>query len=84
VYTGCRRSFESCAKLIAAGLGITLASDLGQSFSPPHGVEIIRLDKPLQRTIVIVQLPHTAQRPTVGVVHEAFTRAAAQHGLPPP
>lgn len=70
--------------MVAAGLGITFASDLGQTFSPPSGVETIRLDKPLQRTIVIVQLPHTARRPTVGVAHEAFVLAAAHHGLAPP
>lgn len=70
--------------MVAAGLGITLASDLGQTFSPPRGVETIRLNKPLQRTIVLVQLPHTARRPTVGVVHDAFVHAAAHHGLTPP
>ncbi len=70
--------------MVAAGLGVTLASNLGRACSPPSEVETIRLHKPLQRTIVIVQLPHTAQRPTVGVVHEAFVRAAMDHGLNPP
>lgn len=67
--------------MVAAGLGVTLASDLGQSFEPPSGVETVRLAERLHRRIVLVQLPHTARRPTVGVVHEAFLHAATQYGL---
>ncbi|MDN6528348.1 MAG: LysR substrate-binding domain-containing protein [Brevibacterium sp.] len=70
--------------LVAAGLGVTFTSDLAKIFSPLHSVETIRLAKPLQNTIVIVQLPHTAKRPTVRAVHSAFHKAGESLGLRPP
>ena len=70
--------------LVAAGLGVTFTSDLSKTFSPANSVDTIRLAKPLKNTIVIVQLPHTAQRPTVRAVHEAFQQAGMSLGLGQP
>lgn len=70
--------------LVAAGLGVTFTSDLAKTFSPSHAVETIRLSTPLKNTLVIVQLPHTAKRPTTQIVHEAFLHAGDSLGLAPP
>lgn len=67
--------------LVAAGLGVTFTSDLAKTFNPSQSVDTIRLAKPLQNTIVIVQLPHTLKRPTVLAVHDAFHTAGKSLGL---
>jgi DNA-binding transcriptional LysR family regulator len=68
--------------MVAAGLGVTLVSDLGRVFCPP-GVVVVPLARPLSRTISIAHLPHTGERPTARAVLDAFARAAATQGLAP-
>ena len=69
--------------MVAAGLGVTLVSDLGRTFCPPEGVVVVPLARPLARTILIAHLPHTGERPTARVVLDAFARAAPAQGLGP-
>ena len=95
VRTACRRAgFEphvrhrvdssaTALAMVAAGLGVTLVSDLGRTFCPPTGVVVVPLDRPLSRTILLAHLPHTGERPTVRVVLDAFARAAPTQGLIP-
>ncbi|GLZ48409.1 LysR family transcriptional regulator [Actinomycetospora sp. NBRC 106375] len=95
VRTACRRagfdprvrhradSSATAAAMVAAGLGVTLVSDLGRIFCPPAGVDVVPLARPLSRTIVAVHLPHTGERPTARAVLEAFGHAAVTRGLAP-
>ena len=68
--------------MVATGLGVTLASDLGRAFCPP-GVEIVPFERPLLRTIVLAHLPHATERPSVRATVDAFARAATTQGLAP-
>ncbi len=95
VRTACRRagfdpqvrhrvdSSATALAMVAAGLGITLVSDLGRTFCPPGGVVVVPFGRPLSRTIVVAHLPHTGERPTARAVLDAFGRAAAAQGLLP-
>ena len=95
VRTACRRagfdpqvrhrvdSSATALAMVAAGLGVTLVSDLGRIFCPPTGVVVVPLARPLSRRILIAHLPHTGERPTARAVLDAFARAAAALGLAP-
>ncbi|MFC5138900.1 LysR family transcriptional regulator [Actinomycetospora rhizophila] len=95
VRTACRRAgfdplvrhhvdgLATALSMVAAGLGVTLASDLGRVFAPPDGVRIVPFEQPLRRTIVVAHLPHADDRPTVRAVIDALTRAATAQGLGP-
>ena len=95
VRTACRRegfephvrhrvdSSATALAMVAAGLGVTLVSDLGRAFCPSSGVVVVPLARPLTRTILIAHLPHTGERPTARAVLDAFSRAAASQGLVP-
>ncbi|GAA4856753.1 LysR family transcriptional regulator [Actinomycetospora corticicola] len=93
VRTACRRAgFEpevrhrvdglaTALAMVAAGLGVTLASDLGRAFLPASGIDVVPLRRPLLRTIVLAHLPHADDRPSVRATVEAFGRAAVDRGL---
>jgi DNA-binding transcriptional LysR family regulator len=93
VRTACRRAgFEprvrhrvdssaTALAMVAAGLGITLVSELGRIFCPPSGVVVVPLARPLSRRILVTHLPHTGERPSARAVLAAFARAAAAQGL---
>lgn len=95
VRTACRRAgfdpnvrhrvdgLATALAMVAAGLGVTLASDLGRVFCPPTGIRIVPFEQPLRRAIVVAHLPHADDRPTVRAVLDAFMRAAAVQGLGP-
>lgn len=95
VRTACRRAgFDPLVRhrvdssatglaMVAAGLGVTLVSDLGRIFCPSVGVVVVPLARPLSRRILIAHLPHTGERPTVRAVLDAFARAAVALGLAP-
>lgn len=51
--------------MVAAGLGITLMSDLGRAFLPDAGVDVLELTRPLQRQIVLAHADVSAHRPAV-------------------
>jgi DNA-binding transcriptional LysR family regulator len=69
--------------MVAAGLGVTLVSDLGRIFCPPSGVVVVPLERPLSRRILIAHLPHTGERPAARAALAAFSRAAVAHDLAP-
>lgn len=95
VRTACRRAgFEpqvrhrvdglaTALAMVANGLGVTLASDLGRVFCPPTGIAIVPFERPLVRTVVLAHLPHAVERPSVRATVDAFARAAATQGLAP-
>jgi len=62
--------------MVAAGLGITLISDLGRVFLPAN-VEVSPLTRPLKRQLLVAHHPEAAQRPAVKVVIASVKRAAA-------
>ena len=93
VRTACRRAgFEpqvrhrvdglaTALAMVANGLGVTLASDLGRVFCPPTGVDVVPFEHPLLRTVVLAHLPHAVERPSVRATVDAFARAATAQGL---
>jgi DNA-binding transcriptional LysR family regulator len=66
--------------MVAAGLGVTLVSDLGLSLCPP-GVDIVSLTEPVMRTVSIAYRTNAVRRPSLQVVIDAVRAAAAQKGL---
>jgi DNA-binding transcriptional LysR family regulator len=66
--------------MVAAGLGVTLVSDLGLSLCPP-GVDIVSLTEPVMRTVSIAYRMKAARRPSLELVIEAVRAAAAAKGL---
>jgi DNA-binding transcriptional LysR family regulator len=66
--------------MVAAGLGVTLVSDLGLSPCPP-GVDVIALTEPVMRTVSIAYRSGNARRPSLQLVIAAVRAAAAERGL---
>lgn len=66
--------------MVAAGLGVTLVSDLGLTLRPP-GIEVVALTDPLMRTISIAHRGADAQRRPLQLVIDAVRTAAAAQGL---
>jgi DNA-binding transcriptional LysR family regulator len=66
--------------MVAAGLGVTLVSDLGLSLCPP-GVDVVALTEPVMRTVSIAYRMKAARRPSLELVIEAVRAAAAEKGL---
>lgn len=66
--------------MVAAGLGVTLVSDLGLSLCPP-GVQIVALTEPVMRTVSIAYRTGNARRPWLQLVIDAVRAAAAEQGL---
>jgi DNA-binding transcriptional LysR family regulator len=62
--------------MVAAGLGITLISDLGRVFLPAN-VEVSPLTRPLKRQLLVAHHPAAAPRPAVKVVIASVRRSAA-------
>lgn len=66
--------------LVAAGLGVTLASDLGL-LSVPGGVDVIRLSESLTRTVSIAYRERDTRRRPLQAFVDAFTEGAGHVGL---
>jgi DNA-binding transcriptional LysR family regulator len=66
--------------MVAAGLGVTLVSDLALSLCPP-GVDIVSMTEPVMRTVSIAYRMKAARRPSLELVIEAVRAAAAEMGL---
>lgn len=62
--------------MVAAGLGITLVSDLGRVFLPAN-VEVVPLTRPLKRQLLVALHPDSARRPAVKIVLDSVKRTAA-------
>lgn len=67
--------------MVAAGLGLTLMSDLGRSFLPSQGVSTHRLRVPVRRQILMGYDEPSKARPAVTIFLESVLRAAAAAGL---
>ncbi|WP_328389466.1 LysR family transcriptional regulator [Nocardia sp. NBC_00416] len=66
--------------MVAAGLGVTLVSDLGLALRPP-GVDIVALGDILTRTVSLAYRTNTARRAALLLVVDAVRTAAAEKGL---
>ncbi|AXB43035.1 LysR family transcriptional regulator [Amycolatopsis albispora] len=66
--------------MVAAGLGVTLVSDLGLILRPP-GVDTVALASPLMRTVSIAYRTTALRRPSMQLVIHAVRGAAAELGL---
>ncbi|MBB5913006.1 DNA-binding transcriptional LysR family regulator [Nocardia transvalensis] len=66
--------------MVAAGLGVTLVSDLGLALRPP-GVDIVPLGDVLTRTVSLAYRTNTARRAALLLVVDAIRTAAAEKGL---
>ncbi|MFD6455198.1 LysR substrate-binding domain-containing protein, partial [Nocardia sp. NPDC060220] len=68
--------------MVAAGLGVTLVSDLGLALRPP-GVDIVPLGDALTRTVSLAYRTNSAGRAALLLVVDAIRTAAAKKGLAP-
>ncbi len=59
--------------MVAAGLGITLMSDLGRPFLPGGGVDVLDLTRPLRRHLLLAHASESGGRPAI----QAFLASAA-------
>lgn len=66
--------------MVAAGLGVTLVSDLGLTLCPP-GVDIVALTEPVTRTVSVAYRTGNARRPALQLVIDAVRSVAAEMGL---
>jgi DNA-binding transcriptional LysR family regulator len=66
--------------MVAAGLGVTLVSDLGMRLRPP-GIDIVTLTTPLMRTVSIAYRTTALRRHALSLVIEAVRASAAELGL---
>ncbi|MGI5218724.1 LysR substrate-binding domain-containing protein [Nocardia sp. CA-290969] len=66
--------------MVAAGLGVTLVSDLGLALRPP-GVDIIALGDILTRTVSLAYRTNSARRAALLLVVDAIRTAAAEKGV---
>lgn len=66
--------------MVAAGLGVTLVSDLGLALRPP-GVDIVALGDFFTRTVSLAYRTNTARRAALLLVVDAIRAAAADKGL---
>ncbi|QJY45266.1 LysR family transcriptional regulator [Pseudonocardia broussonetiae] len=66
--------------MVAAGLGVTLVSDLGLALCPP-GVDVRAVTEPITRTVSIAHRTGTARRTSLHRVIDAVRTEAAARGL---
>jgi DNA-binding transcriptional LysR family regulator len=66
--------------MVAAGLGVTLVSDLGLAMCPP-GVDVRAMTEPITRTVSIAHRRGTARRTSLQLVIDAVRTEAAARGL---
>ncbi len=62
--------------MVAAGLGITLMSDLGRAFLPEAGIDVLELTRPLRRQILLAHADASGGRPAIRLFMESATRIA--------
>jgi DNA-binding transcriptional LysR family regulator len=62
--------------MVAAGLGVTLMSDLGRAFLPSTGVDVLDLTHPLQRQLLLAHADASVRRPAI----QAFLDSAGRIG----
>ena len=67
--------------MVAAGLGVTMMSDLGRSFLPAQGVSTHRLREPVRRQILVGYDEPVRARPAVSAFIGSVLRSASAVGL---
>lgn len=70
--------------MVAAGLGITLVSDLGRAFLPDAGVDVHGLTRPLRRQLLLAHHDASAGRPAIRGFVESTARVVARHNRSAP
>jgi DNA-binding transcriptional LysR family regulator len=70
--------------MVGAGLGVTLVSDLGRSFLPAAGVEVLAITQSIRRQVLVAHSQVTSVRPAVSAFLASAQRAWAVAGLPRP
>lgn len=66
--------------MVAAGLGVTLVTDLGLALRPP-GVDVVALGDALTRTVSLAYRTNTGRRAALNLVIDAVRTAAAEKGI---
>ncbi|ALL78716.1 LysR family transcriptional regulator [Pseudonocardia sp. EC080610-09] len=66
--------------MVAAGLGVTLVTDLGLALRPP-GVDVVALGDTLTRTVSLAYRTGSARRAALMLVVDAVRTSAAEKGL---
>ncbi len=64
--------------MVAAGLGITLMSDLGRAFLPDTGIDVLDLTRPLRRQLLIAHHDASSGRPAIRAFLESTARVTAE------
>ncbi len=67
--------------MVAAGLGVTLMSDLGRPFVPAAGVDVVELKQAVRRQVLVAYDKATHSRPAVSVFLASARRCAPAAGL---
>ncbi|MGH3097938.1 MAG: LysR family transcriptional regulator [Streptosporangiales bacterium] len=68
--------------MVAAGLGITLMSDLGRVFCPDT-VDVLMLTRPIRRRLMLAHHPEALRRPAIRLAVDSITSAAATLNIKP-
>lgn len=67
--------------MVAAGLGVTLMSDLGRPFLPASGVDVLELRQAVRRQVLVAYDKSTHSRPAVSAFLASTRRCAPAAGL---
>ncbi len=67
--------------MVAAGLGVTLMSDLGRPFVPAAGVDVLALEQTVRRQVLVAYDKSTHSRPAVSAFLASARRCAPAAGL---
>ena len=70
--------------MVAAGLGVTLMSDLGRAFLPGAGVDVLALRQTVRRQVLVAYHQSTHSRPAVSAFLQSARRSARAAGLTQP
>ncbi|MBA0125772.1 LysR family transcriptional regulator [Haloechinothrix sp. YIM 98757] len=71
---------STAMSMVAAGLGVTLVSDLGLQLRPP-GMDALALTAPITRTVSIVYRSTALRRPALNLIIDVVRSTAAEIGL---
>lgn len=63
--------------MVAAGLGITLISDLSRAFVPDAGVDVLDLTRPLRRQVLVAHADASKGRPAINIFLASAARVAS-------
>lgn len=67
--------------IVAAGLGVTLMSDLGRPFLPTTGVDVLALEQTVRRQLLVAHDQSAHSRPAISAFLHSARRSALASGL---